>query len=83
MRLSDVEQVFYVPFAVSNEDSQAIGEQVFITIGKDGFDRVLVVVYSISEEDIRIISGGKATRNEADIYEKGMRFFKKENAALS
>ena len=43
-------------------------EERFITIGIDAFGRVLVVVYTWRDEEIRIISARKATRTERRQY---------------
>lgn len=71
VRFSDVEQVFYDPFAITIEDLISVGERRFVTVGRDGFDRVLVVVYTYNRHVIRVISARKATRNERRVYEKG------------
>jgi uncharacterized DUF497 family protein len=44
-------------------------EERCVTIGMDGFGRVLVVVYAWRGERIRIISARKATRSEVRQYE--------------
>jgi uncharacterized DUF497 family protein len=45
-------------------------EERFVTIGMDGFGRVLVVVYTWrGNQRIRIISARKATRYERQQYE--------------
>lgn len=43
-------------------------EERFVTIGMDAFGRILVVVYTWREENIRIISARKATRHERRQY---------------
>ncbi|MBW2090278.1 MAG: BrnT family toxin [Deltaproteobacteria bacterium] len=45
------------------------GEQRYVTIGMDAFGRILVVVYTWREENIRIISARKAVRYEVRQYE--------------
>jgi uncharacterized DUF497 family protein len=40
-------------------------------MGLDGFGRVLVVVYTLRGEEVRIISARKATRQERRQYEEG------------
>ncbi len=50
-------------------DQQVGGELRFVTIGLDGFGRLLVVVYTWRGERIRIISARKATRSEVRQYE--------------
>jgi uncharacterized DUF497 family protein len=45
-------------------------EQRFVTIGSDALKRVLVVVYTIRGERVRIISARKATPKERRQYEE-------------
>jgi hypothetical protein len=68
---ADTFAVFEDPNAVTIEDHGA-SEQRFITIGMDGFGRVLVVVYAWREDNIRIISARKAVRSEVMQYESGI-----------
>lgn len=51
---------------VVDEDSD---EERFVTIGMDGLGRILVVVYTWRNQNIRIISARKATRAERAQYE--------------
>ncbi|HEY9874138.1 MAG TPA: BrnT family toxin [Candidatus Obscuribacterales bacterium] len=41
-----------------------------VTIGIDAFGRVLVVVYTLRGDEIRLISARKATRREQQQYEE-------------
>ena len=70
IRFTDVEQVFYDPYAITTEDYSSDGEQRLLTLGTDGFDRVLVVSYTHRPGDIRIISARKAAPGEVKIYEE-------------
>ena len=45
-------------------------EERFITMGLDAFGQVLVVVYTLREDTVRIISARKATRSERRQYEE-------------
>jgi hypothetical protein len=45
------------------------GEQSYVTIGMDAFGRILVLVYTWREDNIRIISARKAVRYEVRQYE--------------
>ena len=45
-------------------------EERFITIGVDIFGRVLVVVYTLRDNEIRLISARKANRTERKQYEE-------------
>ncbi len=68
---ADTFAVFEDPNAVTIEDHGA-NEQRFITIGMDGFGRILVVVYAWREDNLRIISARKAVRSEVMQYESGI-----------
>jgi len=46
------------------------GEQRFVTIGMDFLGRIIVVVYTYRENDIRIISARVATKREKEKYEQ-------------
>ena len=65
---ADTLAVFEDPNAITLEDSRR-GEQRYVTIGMDAFGRILVVVYTWREENIRIISARKAVRHEVRQYE--------------
>lgn len=65
---ADTFAVFDDPNAVTLEDFRE-GEQRYVTIGMDAFSRILVVVYTWREENIRIISARKAVRYEVKQYE--------------
>ena len=61
IRFSDVEPVFYDPVAVTIEDVVSAGERRFVSVGMDGLERILVVVYMYRGQSIRIISARTAT----------------------
>jgi len=65
---ADTFAVFENPNAVTLEDFRK-DEQRYATIGMDAFGRILVVVYTWREENIRIISARKAVRYEVRQYE--------------
>ncbi len=65
---ADTFAVFEDPNAVTVEEFQG-GEQRYVTIGMDAFGRVLVVVFTWREDNIRIISARKAVRYEVNQYE--------------
>lgn len=65
---ADTFAVFEDPNAVTIEDFRK-DEQRFVTIGMDAFGRVLVVVYTWRDENIRIISARKAVCYEVRQYE--------------
>ncbi len=72
VRFSDAEMVLYDPMALSFENDDTVGEQRFVSIGRDVVGSILVVVYTYREETIRLISARRATRKEIRIYEKGI-----------
>ncbi len=65
---ADTFAVFEDSNAVTLEDFRK-GEQRYVTIGMDAFGRILVVVYTWREENIRIISAREAVRYEVRQYE--------------
>jgi uncharacterized protein len=67
---ADAVFVFSDDLAVTVNDER-FDEERFITIGIDAFGRVLVVVYTLRGNDIRLISARKATRPERTEYEEG------------
>jgi uncharacterized DUF497 family protein len=68
--LADVDGVFFDPFALTREDRDH-DEARFVTLGTDGFARLLVVAYTYRGEDIRVISARRAQPHERRIYEEG------------
>jgi uncharacterized DUF497 family protein len=67
--LTDVEGVFYDAMALTREDRDH-HEARFVTLGMDGFERLLVVVYTYrGEHETRIISARPAEPRERRIYE--------------
>lgn len=67
---ADAVSVFSDDLALTIPDER-YDEERFITIGMDAFGRVLVVVYALRDNDIRLISARKATRIERQQYEEG------------
>ena len=65
---ADTFAVFEDPNALTMEDYEH-GENRQVTMGMDCFGRILVVVYTWRDENIRIISERKATRSEGKHYE--------------
>lgn len=72
IRFSEVEQVFYDPSALTMEDTSSSREQRFVTLGRDGQVRILVVVYTYRGETIRVISARRASPGEVESYEEGV-----------
>jgi uncharacterized protein len=67
---ADAVAVFSDDLALTVNDER-FDEERFITIGVDIFGRVLVVVYTLRANDIRLILARKATRPERTQYEEG------------
>ncbi|MEJ6484473.1 BrnT family toxin [Nostoc punctiforme UO1] len=67
---ADAVTVFSDDLAITITDER-FDEERFITIGIDAFNRVLVVVYTWRNDEIRLISARKATRYEQKQYEEG------------
>ncbi|MEH1945541.1 MAG: BrnT family toxin [Nostoc sp.] len=67
---ADAVTVFSDDLAITITDER-FDEERFITIGIDAFNRVLVVVYTWRNDEIRLISARQATRYEQKQYEEG------------
>jgi hypothetical protein len=70
---ADAAQVFENPY-LDREDTDAVGDQVFVALGMDNLGRLLVVVYTYRKDRIRLISARKATRKEGKEYARRIRF---------
>ena len=57
--------------ALSIEDLTDYGEERFVSVGMDYLGRILTVVFTYRNDEIRIISARKATKKERLAYEKG------------
>jgi uncharacterized DUF497 family protein len=66
---ADAEGVFYDPLAIHAEDVFHEGEVRWIAIGMGSASEILVVVYTLRGDDIRLISVRRATRRETKAYE--------------
>ncbi len=67
MRFADAITVFGDSMAITIEDD-FLDEERFVTIGIDVLQPILVVVYTLRDEDVRIISARKATLPEQQYY---------------
>jgi uncharacterized DUF497 family protein len=70
VRIADAVGVFEDPRALTTTDTHS-SEERFVTLGLDFLARLLVVCWTQRGERIRLISARKATRAEADGYERG------------
>ena len=66
---ADAEAVFMDPLALHRIDPDAEGEERFVAIGAGSAGRLLVVVYTLRGEAIRLISARRATPVEIRAYE--------------
>lgn len=66
---ADAEGVFYDPLAIHQLDPDSEDEERFVAVGIGSAGTVLVVVYTLRGEEIRLISARPATRHEVKSYE--------------
>ena len=64
---ADAVSVFFDDSAITVEDNNP-DEERFATLGMDALGRVLVVVYTWREDNIRLISARKSTERERKQY---------------
>ena len=65
---ADAVTVFDDDEAITIRDDDSDEEERFVTIGRDAFARLLVVVYTWRGANIRVISARQATRREMKGY---------------
>jgi uncharacterized DUF497 family protein len=83
--LSEGDGVLSDPLAVTIEDESAEGEQRFVTLGANTFGKLMVVVWTPRDEDVRIISVRKPTpreRRKEGIMKKEYNFSKGKRGAV-
>ena len=68
--LTEGDGVLYDPMALTIEDTSAVGEQRFVTIGANTFGHLRIVIYTHRGDDERIISVRKPEPKEVRAYEK-------------
>jgi hypothetical protein len=66
---ADAEGVFYDPLAIHRLDPDSEGEERFVAAGEGSAGIVLVVIYTLRGDEIRLISARRATRREVKDYE--------------
>ncbi len=66
---ADAEGVLYDPLAIHQLDSASEGEERFVSVGMGSAGQILVVVYTLRSDEVRIISARCATRHEVKAYE--------------
>ena len=65
---SEAASCLFDPLALVYEDSTALSENRWILLGMGNKARLLVVVYTLRGDSIRLISARKATTKEANTY---------------
>lgn len=69
----EAQVVLLDPHALTREDPDAEGETRFVSLGMGALGRVLVVVWTLRGERIRIISAWKANQPQRRRYEQQFR----------
>lgn len=64
--------VFGDPLSITIQDSAA-DEERFVIVGMSSEQRLLIVVHTVRQERIRLISARSATKHERRNYEEGSR----------
>ena len=68
----DAELALTDPLALTCEDPDGEDEQRFVTVGADAVGRIVTVVHSYRDAEVRLISARRATRKERDSYARGI-----------
>lgn len=58
------------PYTLTREDIDSSGEQRFISLGMGGKGRILIVVWTLREDRVRLISAWKANQPQRKRYEQ-------------
>ncbi|NEV65036.1 BrnT family toxin [Thiorhodococcus minor] len=61
------------PYALTREDPDAEGESRYITLGMGAKGRILILVWTLRAERIRLISSWKANQPQCRRYERQFR----------
>ena len=72
MSLAEGDGVLNDPLAITIEDSSALDEQRWVSIGANSLGALMVVVWTERGEEIRLISVRPASAKERKSYEKGI-----------
>ena len=68
VRFSDAATVLDDPLVLTREDPDTDEEDRYVSLGQDAFGRILIVVWTEREGDLRLISARKASHAEARKY---------------
>ena len=71
---ADAIGIFEDIYALTLREEAHQSESRFVTIGSDFLARVVTVVYTMRDDDYRIISARQSTKTERKEYERGIRF---------
>jgi uncharacterized DUF497 family protein len=69
---AEAEMVFFDPLAIHDLAPDCVTEERFIAVGMGNMGSLLVVIYTLRGEVIRLISARRATKQERKTYEKGI-----------
>lgn len=69
----EAQAVLLDPYALTHEDTDAQEEPRFVTLGMGAKGRILIVVWTIREDCIRLISAWKAKYPQKNRYEQQFR----------
>jgi uncharacterized DUF497 family protein len=69
---AEAEMVFFDPLAIHDVDPDSFTEERFIAVGTGNAGVLLVVVYTLRGEVIRLISARRSTKKEMKAYEEGI-----------
>ena len=70
VHFADATAVFEDEFSLRREDKRDYDEPRYLVLGMSHIGRILVIVYTFREDDIRLISARPATRRERKTYEQ-------------
>jgi uncharacterized protein len=66
----EAKTIFYDPLRLTfPDDEHSLNEERFISIGESLFGRLLTVIHTEGEDNVRIISSRKANSTERELYE--------------
>jgi uncharacterized protein len=66
----EAKPVLLDPYSLTREDTDAQGEQRFVTLGMGSKGRILVTVWTVRDDRVRIISAWKANQPQRRRYEQ-------------
>jgi hypothetical protein len=66
----EAKSVLLDPYALTREDVDTNGEQRFVTLGMGAKNRILIVVWTLRGDCVRLISAWKANQPQRRRYEQ-------------